>query len=94
MLWQEEADYGFDLVGGYVESPPPGYETPLIQQLNQGQTFDPANAKELRSFLASKSATVVVVDQADPGPGTAVLQALDLHPQAVDGVLVARLGEP
>jgi hypothetical protein len=91
MVWNEATGYGFELVGGYFEPPPEGYEAPVIQELSRASTFSPSRTDELRAFLRAKGATVVVVDATTPGPGLDVLRGLGLHGTEHDGVIVARL---
>jgi hypothetical protein len=91
MAWQQAADFDFQLVGGYAEPPPESYELPVIQNLGRAGTFSPADTQALRDFLKAKGATVIVVDAADPGPGTDVLKALGVHGTTTDGVIVGTL---
>jgi hypothetical protein len=91
MLWQQQSDFGWELVGGYAEPPPDSYEQAIVQKIGRQNAFDPADVDALRQFLTSKGATAIVVDAANPGPGQAILDALGLKAQEIDGVLVARL---
>lgn len=91
MDWQQEADFGFELIGGYAEPPPPDYERPVIQELSRNERFSPTATDELRRFLADKGATVALVDAARPEPGLTILKALGVEPQELGGVYVARL---
>jgi hypothetical protein len=89
--WQERAGFRFRLVGGYLGAYPQGYTRYRAWNALLAGRPTADWPQVLRTFLAAKRVSVIVVK---PGPGpqyAALLTSLHIRPRSIGGVLVYRL---
>ena len=87
MLWQAETDMWFRMAGGYLwRVPTRDYVTdPLLPALYGQVKPDPAI---LRSFLARRHVSAVIIGPAAPPLWPAALAAIGLKPMSLGGILL------
>jgi hypothetical protein len=92
MLWQEQADFGFRMTGGYVSAtfPEPLWRSPIVRAI-YGAPLPPFPDREFRSFARDRQIDVVLLRRGRPGPWEAVLRSAYGKPRAVGGMLAWRV---
>ena len=93
--WQADSGFAFTLADGYLGNPfPPSYTRyPAWNILVTGR-LTPGYAAALRTFVAAKGVTAIVVDERQPGPWRTLFATLGTRPLSVGGVLLYRLRAP
>jgi len=90
MLWQAASGFGFKMAGGYTGMTPRSYEQwPIVGAL-MTSTYIPQAPEQLLALMAAKSATVVMVDDADQGFWAPLLSAIDPAPRYYGGMWLYR----
>jgi hypothetical protein len=88
-LWQVKSGFRFTMAGGYVFSgPPKAFLAP--PDVSSIATGNPADANALRTYIAQKHVTSVVVDKRERAVWAPALDQI-ARPMDVDGVLVYRV---
>jgi hypothetical protein len=97
MYWQVQADFSFDMAGGYVGATPESYTRyPAWRALSAAQLVPASSVTpaQLRDFVDAKGVTAVVVDRRIGTEWEQLIGSLGARPQEVGGALFYRLGPP
>jgi hypothetical protein len=92
MLWQEEADFGFRLTGGYVTAtiPPALWKYPIVRAI-YGGPLPPFPERDVHALLRGRDVDVVLLRQGRPGPWAGLLTSALGAPRATGGMLAWRV---
>ena len=97
MRWQVDADFSFDMAGGYVGATPESYTSYPAWRLLSAAPFaqiTPSAPAQLRRFVTDKGVTAVIVE-ADLGPSwRRLIDTLGSRPVEAGGALFYRLAQP
>src|SRR5207302_3133553 len=90
--WQANTGFRFKLADGYAGNPfPPSYSRYAAWNMLLTGQLTPHYAADLKTFLAAKGVTAIVVDRSVPGPWTTLFGTLGVRPVPSGGVLFYRL---
>jgi len=90
--WVADAGFPFALADGYLGNPfPAAYTRYKIWTTLLTGRLTPDYQRALRTFLAAKSVTAIIVDQRDPGPWRQLFGSLRVRPLSIGGVWLYRL---
>ena len=92
MHWQQEADFGFRLTGGYVTAtiPPELWKYPIVRAI-YGAPLPPFPDRAVRSLIRGRDVDVVLLRRGRPGPWARVLTSALGAPRATGGMLAWRV---
>ena len=94
LLWQTASGFRFAMAGGEIgPAIPDSFQTPgAMQYVIDGNPVKPRQAGILRTFIARKHVTTVIVDQTQAKLWTGALDTI-ASPHAVGGVVLYHLGD-
>jgi hypothetical protein len=92
MLWQEEADFGFRMTGGYVSATQPEvlWRHPIVRSFF-GTPMPPFPERDLRALARERQVDVVLMPRTYPAPWPKIARAAFGRPRAVGGMYAWRV---
>lgn len=101
MHWQAQADFSFELAGGYVGQDPESYARYAVWHRLLAAPVDPGSGRavvrspgDLRRFIAAKGVTVIVAQDGVAPELVPAFEALDPRPLEAGGARLYRVAQP
>ena len=91
MFWQTQADFQFQLMGGYFGSTPPAFQTATIDSFLQNKPISP---QALKAFVAQYHVNDIIVSDALEPVFADSLSGLKIAPAHVGGVWLYQISNP